>query len=753
MQECSGTFKKVATCYTFLSKNTSQQTVSLKAIMSLSQSLKLEFTIDQLGYCLIIAPNLIKLEYNTKMNQFFISIIFRKRKRNLLDLVGEICKVFDDCLVKFKMDPCAESKLHEKYQLFNQSDICQEAATLFPAKEMPESQPIQNTDDFREILKHTDRISKSIILPSREPCFTEYTGINSKEINSILQKLNRKLYTHQNEALEKISNNENVVITTSTSSGKSLIYQLAIQTVPGTSMLIFPTKALSQDQMFKIKEIVDKAVDLFDGDTPFSCRNEIIMKAQVLLTNPDIIHATILPNHSSWKRFISELKFIVVDELHVYHGEFGCQVSMVMKRLLRIASFYGNQSVQIICCSATMPNTLRFVDDFFERDFAIIDKDSSGSGDKTMCIWKPPLRNILNADGGFISVQEDAGLIAFTLANCGFKCIIFAKTRGMCEVIFKEITDYFQSKNTVCSLMSYRGGYSKQERRDIERKLFSGELMGIVCTNALELGIDIGGIDAVVHVGFPTSMSSFLQQSGRAGRGMQPALDILIVDNYNSIDMTYYDNPDFLFKFKLNELLVDYEDESVLEVQLNCAAKELKIREGEFHCDLEKYLRFDAVQGAYIPLLKYMDRPAKFNPIRVVSQKGFTLLDQIGNIVEELDSDRVGLTVYQDAIFVKRGKTFMIQKINFKEKYAQMIETTVSYTTIPNSTVKLDVEQMEKSVTIKGTNMVVKLGTVHYKKELHGYKKFDSKLRRVFQVVDIADRNIIRRRYFGCWID
>ncbi|KAJ3311650.1 hypothetical protein HDV04_003914 [Boothiomyces sp. JEL0838] len=749
METSSETFKRVVTCYAFLSKNTSQQTVSLKTILSLSESLKMSFTIDQLGYCAIIAPNLIKLEYNTKMNEFFVSIIYRKRKRKLLDMVGELCNVFDESLRKFKLQPNAEQLLEQRYQLFNQSDIFRATEpTLAVSKPL-----VETKEGFGEILKYTDRISKTKIFPSKEPTFTDYNGVNAGEINRILEKSNRKLYSHQAEALNKIFNNENVVITTSTSSGKSLVYQLAIQITPGSSILIFPTKALSQDQQFKIKHIIDKRVDLFDGDTPFTNRDDIIRNAQVLLTNPDIIHATILPNHPQWKHFFTELKFLVLDELHVYHGEFGCQVSMVIKRLLRIASFYGNDSIQLICCSATMPNTLQFVQDFFEKEFALVDNDSSGNGEKTMCIWKPPLRNPLSPDSGYVSVQEDAGLIAHTLSTCGFKSIIFVKTRGWCESIYKEIKDHFELMGTECKLMSYRGGYSKEERREIEKKLFHGELMGIVCTNALELGIDIGGIDAVVHVGFPTSMSSFLQQSGRAGRGMQPALDVLLIDNYSSVDMMYYDNPDFVFQFKLNELLIDYDDENVMEVQLNCAARELKIKEGEFHQDLEKYLLFDKVQNGYIPALKYMDRPAKFNPIRVINQKGFTLYDQSGDIVEELESDRVGLTVYQDAIFVKKGKTYMVHKIFFKENYAQLIETTVSYTTLPNSTVKLDIEQLEKSVAIEGTEMAVKLGVVHYKKELHGYKKFDSKLRRVFQTVDIADKNIVRRRYYGCWID
>ncbi|KAJ3270262.1 hypothetical protein HDV01_000428 [Terramyces sp. JEL0728] len=746
MDFCESAFRSIATCYAFLSKNTNQQTISLKAITALAESLKLLFTIDQLAHCAIIAPNLIKLEFNAKSSQFYIVFTYRKRKRNLLGLVDELCNVFKETFSNFKLQPNYEQVLEQKYNLFNQSDVYRGAAEIFP-NHVPTMKNTKTLGHFEEILKYTDRISKTFNVPAKQPSFAAYSGLHSVEITRILEKLDRKLYTHQHKALQSIFSGENVVTTTSTSSGKSFIYQLAIQTTPGTSILIFPTKALSQDQQISIKKVVDKRVDLFDGDTPFTDRKEIIVNTRVLLTNPDMIHATMLPNHQQWKRFITDLKFVVVDELHAYHGEFGCQVSMVMKR------HYGNDKIQIICCSATMPNTHQFATDFFGLDFTVIKHDCSGNGEKTMCIWKPPLRNTLKADGGYVSAQEDAGLIAHTLTTGGFKSIIFAKTRGMCEIIYKEIVDYFDTKNTACTLMSYRGGYSKQERREIERKLFSGELMGIVCTNALELGIDIGGLDAVVHVGFPNSMSSFLQQSGRAGRGLQPALDILLVDNYNSVDMTYYADPDLLFKFKLNDLLVDYEDESVLEVQLNCAARELMLKEGDFPHDFEKFTRYDSVQGGYVPALKYMDQPAKFNPLRAINQKGFLLLDQLGNIVEELESDRVGLTVYQDAIFVKKGKTFMIQKINFKEKYAQLAEVMVSYTTMPNSSVQLDVEQMEKRVTIDGTQLAVKLGTVHYKKEMHGYKKFDSKLRRVFQIVNIAEKNIIRRRYYGCWID
>jgi DEAD/DEAH box helicase domain-containing protein len=392
--------------------------------------------------------------------------------------------------------------------------------------------------------------------------------------------------------LERLVKKQNIVLATSTSSGKSLVYQLymihlLLQDPAACVLLVFPTKALSQDQMQRCNKILEdfgisQRVQTFDGDTPCISRSQLIDSCQLIITNPDMIHSNILPNHEKWKHFFKRLRFMFVDEVHYYHSEFGAHVSNVFHRLLRMYSYYEKNTVQLMACSATIPNPVNFVTRLFGVDgFQCVDQDGSPMHPKTLIIWTTPIP---------CSILDDVPKLVHLLLSQQLRTIIFLKTRKQCELFYKEIKEYKAIVDDKLDdvITSYRGGYSVQERRSIEQKLFEKKVMVVVCTNALELGIDISSLDCCIHVGFPGTMSSYRQQSGRAGRNGE-SIDILIADQANQADFYYSENPRELFLGKSCNIDIEERDESIIKLHINCAAFELPIGLNDpYYCNPEK---------------------------------------------------------------------------------------------------------------------------------------------------------------------
>ena len=395
-------------------------------------------------------------------------------------------------------------------------------------------------------------------LPASEGQFSAFPDWVHPRLRSILTKRGMgQLYSHQAQAVEIVRNNHNVVLVTPTASGKTLCYNLPVLNrileEPETrGLYIFPTKALAQDQMHEVHSLIsDLKADIktytYDGDTPDDARQAIRKQGHVVVTNPDMLHAGILPHHTKWQKLFANLKYVVIDELHVYRGVFGSHLTNVMRRLVRICRFYGQEPV-FICCSATIANPKEHAERLLERPVELIDRSGAPTASKTFILYNPP---IINRELGIRqSALTPARKLASELITNQIQTIVFTTSRLNVEVLTKYLKDEFTKGRPIDNhfVTGYRGGYLPNLRREIERGLRDRDIMGVVSTNALELGIDIGDLESCIIVGYPGSIASTWQQAGRAGRRTGHSLAILIASS-NPMDQFIVETPDYFFLF------------------------------------------------------------------------------------------------------------------------------------------------------------------------------------------------------------
>ncbi|EGW32655.1 uncharacterized protein SPAPADRAFT_138093 [Spathaspora passalidarum NRRL Y-27907] len=571
------------------------------------------------------------------------------------------------------------------------------------------------------------------------------------------------LYTHQTMALENLlSNDSHVIVSTPTASGKSLIYQIpmlnailwdiqsGLKTRYSTAFFIFPTKALAQDQLRHLRDFIKYipnlkrpiTVNAYDGDTPFKEREQIMKESDILFTNPDTIHASILPkNHyGPWKEFLTQLKFVVMDELHVYRGTFGINVSFVMGRLQRINHMLspGDKPVRFVSCSATIQNPVshfRAVCSLSQEDTVVhVAQDGSPHCEKKLVVWNPPL--LMNKRGdkqktdsnspmaprvGMIAESAKV-LLSLLSAYKEIKAIVFCPIRVVCEMLMKEVryllqnTSFSKSGIDQSDILAYRGGYSKSDRRIIERKMFDGQLRAIIATNALELGIDLSDLDVVICCGFPMSKSNLHQQFGRAGRGHRTSGSLAIfVPGRNPLDQYYLDNPLELVDRTYEELCVqglrNMDSSSlILERHLQCAAYEEAIDlQNDFKWILpggsfkmysqlvESHLLLDN-DGKYKPHPSFLPKPHNLVQIRAVEEVQFAVVDITNNrniIIEEVEASRTSFTLYEGGIFLHQGQQYLVKEFNHKDHYAKVERVNVDWTTSQRDFTDIDPEEVE----------------------------------------------------------
>ncbi len=405
-----------------------------------------------------------------------------------------------------------------------------------------------------------------------------------------------RLYSHQAEAYASARTGSHTVIVTPTASGKTLCYNLPVmQTLleesEGRALYLFPTKALSQDQQSELNAMVGEGssriplrVCVYDGDTPQSLRQDARDKGRIIISNPDMIHAGILPNHPKWIRFFASLKFIVIDEMHQYRGIFGSHMANLLRRLLRIARFYGSDPVCILC-SATIGNPKELAERLIGSSVRLIDTNGSPSGKKTVVLYNPPL--VDSVQGIRRSVMNESQRWALALLRANIKTILFAHSRVRTEVISSYINDSLKNiftSNEHITVVPYRSGLLPLERRAIEKGLRDGTIQGVVSTNALELGIDIGGLDAALIAGFPGSFSSFWQQAGRAGRRQTESLAVCIA-SASPLDQYIMAHPDYFFDRPQETACIDPDNPYILTDHIKCAAFELPFTDSELSSD------------------------------------------------------------------------------------------------------------------------------------------------------------------------
>ncbi|KAH8681064.1 hypothetical protein BX600DRAFT_445677 [Xylariales sp. PMI_506] len=616
------------------------------------------------------------------------------------------------------------------------------------------------------------------VFDAQEPVYGDLEFLLSQDLVNALYNAKgiTQFYAHQTEAINKLEAGQHVVVSTSTSSGKSLIYQLpvlhALEKDPHTrAMYIFPTKALAQDQKRSLKEMLtympgleDTMVETFDGDTPMAVRNQIREEARIIFTNPDMLHITILPQEDKWRTFLQNLRYVVVDELHYYNGLMGSHVAFIMRRLRRICKAVGNRRVRFISCSATVANP----EEHFKTIFGIenvhlVDFDGSPSGRKEFLCWNTPFKDPADPSSGRGNSLAECARLFCQLVLRGVRVIAFCRVRKQCEELVsatKLELDSLGRSECMGRVMGYRGGYTAQDRRRIESEMFEGKLIGIIATTALELGVDIGTLDCVITLGFPYTIANLRQQSGRAGRRNKDSLSILVGDCFPT-DQHYMQNPNELFTKPNCELQVDLENMLVLEGHIQCAAYEMPIRPADdaiyFSKSLAKIAEERLVRdelGYYHCHDSFRPVPSRFVAIRDTEEDHFAIVDisHGKNIVlEELEASRAFFTLYDGAIFLHQGNSYLVRDFQPDKMLAKVEKVNVEWTTQQRDFTDIDPVETEAIRKIPGSRSRAFHGAIRIKQNVFGYFKVD-KRRRILDAVHVDNPPIIRHSK-GLWVD
>uniref|UniRef100_A0A8H7Y073 P-loop containing nucleoside triphosphate hydrolase protein n=2 Tax=Psilocybe cubensis TaxID=181762 RepID=A0A8H7Y073_PSICU len=547
--------------------------------------------------------------------------------------------------------------------------------------------------------------------------------ISDKITNAVLYSRNiTTLYSHQVAAIDAIRRGKHVVVSTSTASGKSVIYQ-----------------ALAQDQKESLSQLLQICPGLehvkvatYDGDTSQEDRTEIRDTASVIITNFDTLHASILPNEEKWRSFLKRLKLLAVDELHYYTGLLGSHVAYILRRFRRVCEAVGNKRIRLVSCSATLANPAEYMSKLFAIESAsleVISNDGAPSGSKEYILWNPPLIDEMDPSLGRRSSLSEASKLMRTLMKSGLRVILFCKIRKVCELVSEIVSlcrvvvkyDIQQAMKTLKADLSNEGRMDivEKDRRQIEHEAFSGQLLGIIATNALELGIDIGALDAVIMLGFPMTISNFRQQAGRAGRRSQDSLAIMVADPF-PIDQHFVNQPLGLFEDSLDDLIIDMENELILEAHLQCASYEMPIAKvdekwfGSMCMSICKRKLLKDDDGWYHPDPKFLPFPSRHVAIRGTQEETYMVVDMTNstslNKLEEVEFSRALFELYEGGVFMHQGETFIVKEVSHDSKVAKVVRADVNYITSPRDVTRILPLQTFRA--LKFENTVVEFGSM-----------------------------------------
>jgi DEAD/DEAH box helicase domain-containing protein len=512
------------------------------------------------------------------------------------------------------------------------------------------------------------------------------------------------LYRHQVEAWEAARRGESVVITTGTASGKSLAFNLpvvdAIAREPKTRALyLYPTKALSQDQARVLAELRLKGLKpaIYDGDTPGERRWQIRKWSNLVLTNPDMLHVGLLPHHDRWGDVLANLQYVVVDEAHVYRGVFGSHVANVLRRLRRLARIYDAEP-QFLLATATIANPGELALELTGEPATVVDQDTSARAEREVVIWNPPL---LDAELGLrASALGDASRLLAGLTSRGLRTICFAKSRRAAELIHRFAAERVDVA-TARRLAPYRAGYTPEQRRDIERRLVEGELLGVTATDALELGIDIGLLDCAISVGFPGTVASLRQQWGRAGRRGR-GLAILVASD-DALDQFFAREPDALLSRRVEAAILDHANPRILDPHVLAAAYEAPLDDAEAATLGAEALRrapelpeLEHTPAGYV--WKGRDYPAARISLRSGDAEAFTVVDgETGALLGLVERDRAYSTVHEGAIYLHLGEQYLVESCSLEDRVAVVVPTSVAWYTQPKKESETTIEASERA--------------------------------------------------------
>lgn len=544
-------------------------------------------------------------------------------------------------------------------------------------------------------------------------------ALNSRGIN--------QLYTHQREAFDYAQQGKSFTAITPTASGKSYCYHLPVlqqilEDSSSRAIYLFPTKALAQDQKSDLNELIELMDEeilsyTYDGDTAPGIRQKIRKAGHIVMTNPDMLHSGILPHHTKWVSLFENLKFIVIDELHTYKGVFGSHVAHVIRRLQRICAFYGSEPV-IICTSATIKNPKELAESLTNSKHELISKSGAPIGKKTFIFYNPPI--IHPTFGVRRSAVLEVRDLSKRLYEASIQTIIFAKSRVRVEMLVTYLKSLTAKKIQDESIQGYRGGYLPSERRKIEKGLRNGSIQMVISTNALELGVDIGQLQACIMTGYPGNIASAWQQAGRAGRRQDEAL-IIYVAQSTALDQYVVQHPSYLLGSSPEEARINPENMLILMDHLKCAAFELPFSMtdsyGEYEVqELLSYLEEEGVLVQTSTQWHWMsDRfPAHEISLRSAAQENVVIIDistpANTKVIGEMDTYSAMTLLHEEAIYLHQGTQFQVEKLDWEEKKAFVREVDVDYFTDANLAVELKVLSEDKSISYK--KAVVSYGDV-----------------------------------------
>ncbi|MDZ7722404.1 MAG: DEAD/DEAH box helicase [candidate division KSB1 bacterium] len=596
----------------------------------------------------------------------------------------------------------------------------------------------------------TDHVTQWKTIPAQAASYSEFPKhLDAALIDTLKERGINKLYTHQATAIQSVFQGKNLVIVTPTASGKTLCYNLPVlqsilETHESRALYLFPTKALSQDQLTELHEIlhaVNRDIDFsiksytFDGDTPVSARKAIKSSGHIVVTNPDMLHTGILPHHTQWIKLFENLKYIVIDEIHHYRGLFGSHLANVVRRLKRICMFYGSQPT-FICCSATIANPRQLCEKITGETMTLVDNNGAPRGEKHFILYNPPM---VNRELGIRrSYVKESTRIASRFLTNNHQTIVFARSRMNVEIMLTYLKEAMRkSHQNPGKVKGYRGGYLPLERRSIEQGLRSKEIIGVISTNALELGIDIGQLQVSIIAGYPGTIASTLQQSGRAGRGSETALSI-IVSSSSPLDQYIANNPTWFFENSPEAGIVDPDNLVILLSHIKCAAFELPFSQSE-----QYGIHFNGENGlsSTPDILEYLEEkhiihfsgekwhwmaetyPAESVSLRSAAQENVVIVDRTRKerVIGEIDLFAAQLMVHDEAIYLHGGEQYYVDKLDWQRRKAYTHQVKVDHYTdaqLKTNLRVLDVSeqnQQETHLAAYGEVVVTSVATMYKK--------------------------------------
>lgn len=636
--------------------------------------------------------------------------------------------------------------------------------------------PVAFLNDLRRGRDYAGQLVHVQTVPARPSRYGSLKVRLSPAVSAALRAAGaERLYTHQTAAINAALDGQNVVIATSTASGKTLCFNTpvleALARDPlARALYLYPTKALAQDQLGKWQALVAGAgrgiinpeAATYDGDTLQSSRSRIRRHVRVLLTNPDMLHAGILPNHRLWAEFFRHLRYVVIDEAHTYRGVFGSQVACVLRRLRRVCEMYqgpacpgeargdGRQAagVVFIAASATIANPAEHFELLTGLQATVVRDDGSPHGPRTFALWNPPFLD--RAHTARRSANREATDLFTALAAGRVRTIVFARARVVAELLLRYGREQLRrvAPELVERVAAYRAGYLPAERRRIERELFSGKLVGVIATTALELGIDVGGLDAAVLVGYPGTVASLWQQAGRAGRGEDPALTVLIgLDN--PLDQYYMRHPADLFGRSHENALLDPDNVYLLQRHLPCAAHEVPLTVGQDailpnaarddealfgpgfvdamialeNQGLVRYVSPGPEMGGQRWVYTGRDYPAQEVGLRDVAGDRFAILNAADDYrtLEELSASSAPFRVHPGAIYLHQGESYLVTEYNHDLRHAIVTPVNVGYYTQPRELNDVRIVRSLRHRRLPTTTAY--LGRVRVRSQVIGFRK------------------------------